>query len=151
MPKKTQIETESESEEMPVRETGEAEQAAYMQMQKLGYLRYTFAKEFEAMDLDTDPRSYPVAKKVDVVAIKEKDGKAPYIGLGFVGVLDEKLFLMVMEKEEAEKSIAKSKGKNDTHKYIGLEFFGVNKRFGGIGTVALPIEAYNKLAQILQE
>ncbi|MEM3199660.1 MAG: hypothetical protein QXD11_02880 [Candidatus Micrarchaeaceae archaeon] len=149
MPKKTQVEMETEPEEMPSKGAEQPEQAAYMQMQQLGYLKYTFAKEFEEMDLNTDPRAYPVAKRVDIMLIKEKDGSYPYVALGFIGILDEKLFLIVMGKEDAKKSIAKI-GEKKNGDYIGLEFFGVNRRFGGVGTIALPVETYNKLVRSLQ-
>ncbi|MEM3828172.1 MAG: hypothetical protein QXP36_03015 [Conexivisphaerales archaeon] len=138
-----------EPERVSPEEAEQPEQAAYLQMQQLGYLRYTFAKEIEEMDLDTDPRAYPVAKKVDLMLIREKDGSSPYVALGFIGILDEKLFLIVMGKEDAKKSIAKI-GEKKNKDYIGLEFFGVNKRFGGVGTIALPLEVYNKLFKALQ-
>ncbi|MEM4097274.1 MAG: hypothetical protein QXS81_01125 [Candidatus Micrarchaeaceae archaeon] len=146
MPKK--IEMETEPEKVSPKETEQPE-AAYLQMQQLGYTRYTFAKEFEEMDLNTDPRAYPVAKRADILLIKEKDGSSPYIGLGFIGILDEKLFLIVMGKEDAKKAIAKI-GEKKNGDYIGLEFFGVNRRFGGVGTIALPVEVYNKFAKALQ-
>ncbi|MEM0148281.1 MAG: hypothetical protein QXN16_00700 [Candidatus Micrarchaeaceae archaeon] len=150
MPKKA-IEMETKPDAVPSNgtEQQQPEQAAYIQMQQLGYTRYTFAKEFEEMSLNTDPRAYPVAKRVDILLIKEKDGSSPYVGLGFIGILDEKLFLIVMRKEDVKKSIAEI-GEKNVGNYIGLEFFGVNKRFGGVGTIALPLEVYNKFAKAFQ-
>jgi len=121
---------------------------AFEQMLQLGYPRYTFAMRFEQMDLKTDSRPYPVAKKVEVMSIKEDTGEAPYVGLGFVGILDEKLFLIVMEKQLASASIEKIK---NLQGYVGLEFFGVSGRFGSVGTVALPKEAYIKFAEAISK
>ena len=153
MAKKTEYqnnpETEvSETEEGAVAPASTKNMKAYEQMQQLGYPRYTVAMRFEQRDLNTDSRPYPVAKKVEVMSIREDTGEAPYVGLGFVGILDEKLFLIVMEKQLAIASAEKIKNPQG---YIGLEFFGVSGRFGSVGTVALPKEAYIKFAEALNK
>jgi len=137
----------SETEGGAVAPASNKNMKAYEQMLELGYPRYTFAMRFEQMDLNTDTRPYPVAKKVEVMSIKEDNGEAPYVGLGFVGILDEKLFLIVMEKQMAVASIEKIKNPQG---YVGLEFFGVS-RFGSVGTVALPKETYIKFVEAIHK
>lgn len=126
----------------------QASPTAFEQMQKLGYGTYTVATTFRLTDLVNDLRPYPVAKKVDVMAIKEEEGNSVYLGLGFVGVLDEKLFLLAMRKEDLKTSVA-SVVTTAEEGYVGLEFFGVNRRFGSIGTVALSHAAYQNFLEII--
>jgi len=138
----------SETEQKAVAAAPTEDLKAFEQMQQLGYPRYTFAMKFEQMDLNTDSRPYPVAKKVEVMSIREDTGEALYVGLGFVGILDEKLFLIVMEKQLASASIKEIKNPQG---YVGLEFFGVSGRFGSVGTVALPKGAYIKFAEAINK
>jgi len=138
----------SETEKGAMAPTSNKDMKAYEQMIQLGYPRYTFAMRFEQRDLNTDSRPYPVAKKVEVMSIKEDNGEAPYVGLGFVGILDEKLFLIVMEKQLAIASAEKIKNPQG---YVGLEFYGVSARFESVGIVALPKEAYIKFAEALNK
>lgn len=115
----------------------------YQYIRNLGYANYTFANEFEYADLNTDQRPYPMAKKVDVMLIKEDDGSANYVGLAFVGVLDDPLFMILMSKEKAAECVKKIKGDSD---FVGLQFTGLTKHFGNVALVALPREVYTDLA-----
>jgi hypothetical protein len=139
---------EVEERTPPVRTPAERPKSAFEQMRQFGYMTYTFAEKFEQRDLQSDPRPYPLAKRVNVLKIKEEDGSVPYVGLGFVGILDEPLFLIVMGKEEARDSLA---GIQDPQDFVGFEFFGVTKRFGSVGLVSLSKDAYAKFAKTLKE
>lgn len=119
---------------------------AFKSIRDMGYANYTFAKDFEYADLNTDNRPYPMAKKVNVMLIKENDGTANYIGLAFVGVLDDPLFLIVMNKAHAAECI---KQINTDDEVVGLQFNGLTKHFGNVALVALQNDVYQKLADKL--
>ncbi len=148
MPKKIE---KNENVEMPSEQEQKPEAApisALQYVRQLGYLSYTFAKSFEYVDLDADPRPYAVAKKVNVMGMKEEDGTTPYIGLAFVGLLDDPLFLIIMDKNNLKESIANIEPKSD---FLGLEFHGVNKRLGSIALIALPKKAYLEFAESIMK
>jgi putative transposon-encoded protein len=159
MPKKTENQetTKEETKEAPARKAVQPQQPAVQQqpqptafqyIRQLGYGSYSFAKEYEVMDLETDPRPYVVAKKVNVLAIREENGTSPYVGLAFVGVLDDPLFFITMERNALEASVSKQrKTLQDT---VGLEFHGVSRRFGNVALVAMPKSAYQEFVTVLE-
>lgn len=141
MAKKQEIEEagkEGKKEETPQRKPN-----AFEQMRQLGYPQYTFVEKFIMTNLMAERRPFAVAKKVDLMAIKEENGESTYLGLGFVGALDENLFLLVMKKDDLLLSAGEIKAPPNVE-YIGLEFFGVSQGFGPVGMVALPRSTYLK-------
>lgn len=147
MPKRIEKPKEEDGKKAPPAQAVAA--STYEHMRALGYLNYTPAVEFEFMDLDTDPRSFPIANKIDAKLIRE-DGGRDHIWLGFLGRQDEPLFLIDMRKEEMMASITK-KPKESIYGYVGLEFFGVTRRFGPVGIIALPIGAYAEFVKTAQQ
>ena len=116
------------------------------QMLKLGYTTYTTATRFEQTVLDYDTRPYQVSKKISLISLKDDEGKAIFVGLCFSGIMDEKQSLIVMTKEDLKASIESAKP-NDGE-YTGLEFTGVNKKFGPIALDAILSEAYGNFIEI---
>jgi hypothetical protein len=132
----------------PAASTGPAHLTAFEYVRSLGYMNYTFANEFEYADLNTDQRSYPVAKKVTVLKIKEDDGTVNYVGLAFVGILDDPLFLIIMPQAKAE---ACAKKINPQADLVGLQFTGVTKHFGNVALVTLSKGVYLDMATKLSQ
>jgi hypothetical protein len=121
---------------------------AFQYIRSLGYANYTFANDFEYADLNTDHRSYPIAKKVNAMLIKEDNGVANYVGLAFVGILDDPLFLILMTRAKAAESSKKINAETD---FVGLQFNGITKHFGNVALVAVPKDVYLKLADRLKQ
>lgn len=122
--------------------------SAFEYVRSLGYTNYVFAVDFEPADLNTDARSYPIAKDVRVLRIREDDGSLNYIGLAFIGILDDPLFLILMQRDKAIESAKKITPNTE---YVGLQFNGLTKHFGNVALASMSKKVFEDLTEKLEK